>query len=400
MRISTRAGRRQPQPLRLAERQLHSGRRRRQRAMRTCGGWPTKSAPQRERLFSAYQVHGREVTLVEPDTEMDPRPRCDVLITRSAERTLMLRYADCTPVLLADPKRGAVAAVHAGWRGSAVRAAGAAVSALADAFGSSPSGPRGGHWARRSGRVATRLARTSCTRSRIGRGSSRTASSICGEANREALVESGVPAEQIELSGICTQCEVRSLLLASSQWRATGRPFLGRDWAGVLSTSSVDRRRTSRACGSKSPRRRSAAAERPKRSRWSASQRCSRPSWSSKRSAPDCEHIGENRVQEAAPKFAAVRQALGDALHPTFHMVGHLQTNKVGQALSTFDCIDSVDSLHLAEAFSRRATRQCCRCCSRSTLATIPIGPGFRLDGHRGRRSGGCSSCPSCASRA
>jgi PLP dependent protein len=92
------------------------------------------------------------------------------------------------------------------------------------------------------------------------------------------------------------------------------------------------------------------------------------------------EHVGENRVQEAAPKFAAVRQAVGDALQPTFHMVGHLQTNKVGQALSTFDCIDSVDSLHLAEALNRRATA------SVPVLLEIYVGddpnrPGFRLEG-------------------
>src|SRR5581483_10230512 len=86
----------------------------------------------REDLFAAYQVHGRAVTLVSSDSV--ERPRCDVLITRSAEKTLMLRYADCTPVLLADPRQRAVGVVHAGWRGSAVRAAEAAVSAMAEAF--------------------------------------------------------------------------------------------------------------------------------------------------------------------------------------------------------------------------------------------------------------------------
>src|SRR5437763_16849209 len=90
----------------------------------------------REDLYSAYQVHGRSVTIVEDDS--DDRPRCDVLVTRSPEKTLMLRYADCTPVLLADSRQPAVAVVHAGWRGSAVRAAAAAVEALATAFGSNP----------------------------------------------------------------------------------------------------------------------------------------------------------------------------------------------------------------------------------------------------------------------
>src|SRR5438309_5656779 len=72
------------------------------------------------------------------DAETEPRPRCDVLVTESTAKTLMLRYADCTPVLLADAQQRTVAAVHAGWRGSAVRAAGAAVEALRDHFGSHP----------------------------------------------------------------------------------------------------------------------------------------------------------------------------------------------------------------------------------------------------------------------
>jgi pyridoxal phosphate enzyme (YggS family) len=62
--------------------------------------------------------------------------------------------------------------------------------------------------------------------------------------------------------------------------------------------------------------------------------------------------IGENRVQEAAAK----RNALPD-LSPgvRWHMIGHLQTNKVGAVAGLFDTIHSVDSIRLAEAISRRA---------------------------------------------
>jgi len=60
--------------------------------------------------------------------------------------------------------------------------------------------------------------------------------------------------------------------------------------------------------------------------------------------------IGENRVQEALPKIAALRD-----VQLTWHMIGHLQTNKVKSVLEHFDMIHSVDSLHLAEAISARA---------------------------------------------
>jgi hypothetical protein len=61
-------------------------------------------------------------------------------------------------------------------------------------------------------------------------------------------------------------------------------------------------------------------------------------------------HVGENRVQEAAPKIGALR-----GLPVTWHLVGHLQTNKAKTALELFDIIHSVDSLHLAEVLSHRA---------------------------------------------
>jgi pyridoxal phosphate enzyme (YggS family) len=62
--------------------------------------------------------------------------------------------------------------------------------------------------------------------------------------------------------------------------------------------------------------------------------------------------IGENRVQEAAAKIAELR-----GLPVTWHLVGHLQTNKAKTALELFDIIHSVDSLHLAEVLSHRAQR-------------------------------------------
>jgi PLP dependent protein len=65
-------------------------------------------------------------------------------------------------------------------------------------------------------------------------------------------------------------------------------------------------------------------------------------------------HLGENRVQEAEAK----RPALADLeAGVRWHMVGHLQTNKVKTAIGLFDIIHSVDSLRLAEAISKRATK-------------------------------------------
>jgi pyridoxal phosphate enzyme (YggS family) len=59
--------------------------------------------------------------------------------------------------------------------------------------------------------------------------------------------------------------------------------------------------------------------------------------------------IGENRVQEAKQKFPAI----GDKV--SWHMVGHLQTNKVKDALKIFSLIQSLDSIRLAQEIERRA---------------------------------------------
>src|SRR6266568_6846722 len=63
--------------------------------------------------------------------------------------------------------------------------------------------------------------------------------------------------------------------------------------------------------------------------------------------------FGENRVQEALPKIVE--------FHPQgmrWHMIGHLQTNKAGKVVGAFDAVQSVDSLHLAQALNRHAGKR------------------------------------------
>ncbi|HVN67651.1 MAG TPA: YggS family pyridoxal phosphate-dependent enzyme [Candidatus Sulfotelmatobacter sp.] len=64
--------------------------------------------------------------------------------------------------------------------------------------------------------------------------------------------------------------------------------------------------------------------------------------------------IGENRVQEAAARYQAIKEKYPAV---TRHFIGHLQRNKVGQALNMFDIIQSVDSERLAEEIDRAAVQ-------------------------------------------
>jgi len=66
------------------------------------------------------------------------QPEGDGLLTDQAGILLSVRTADCLPVLLADPKHRAVAAVHAGWRGALARIVEKAVGEMRRVYGSEP----------------------------------------------------------------------------------------------------------------------------------------------------------------------------------------------------------------------------------------------------------------------
>ena len=85
------------------------------------------------------QVHGSAVVVIRRGGVVPHgRPTADVLVSDDPAIALAVRAADCVPLLLADGKTGAVAAVHAGWRGTAAGAAQAALDAMRREFGTNP----------------------------------------------------------------------------------------------------------------------------------------------------------------------------------------------------------------------------------------------------------------------
>jgi hypothetical protein len=117
----------------------------RQLALSTSGDWRRLAAGLgAEGIVTATQVHGRGVVVA---TEAGAGgigegtgERCegDVLVSGTPGVGVAVRAADCVPLLLADPKSGGVAAVHAGWRGTAAGAPAAGVEALVREFGARP----------------------------------------------------------------------------------------------------------------------------------------------------------------------------------------------------------------------------------------------------------------------
>jgi len=155
----------------------------------------------------ARQVHGDRVLWVEGETRPGEH-EADALIT-AASRLVAVRTADCVPILLADPRTGRVAAVHAGWRGTIARVVERAVECLVRA------GSRAGDLLAAIGpaigpccyEVSPELAAR--FEAAFGPGVRQGRRLDLALANRLSLLGTGVPEARIETLDVCTFCDAR-----------------------------------------------------------------------------------------------------------------------------------------------------------------------------------------------
>lgn len=94
-------------------------------------------------IINLKQTHSDLITVVDENNRdllnmPEPTEEGDALITALPETVLMVKVADCQPVLLADPVKKVVAAVHAGWRGSVQDIIGKTIGVMQTKFGSKP----------------------------------------------------------------------------------------------------------------------------------------------------------------------------------------------------------------------------------------------------------------------
>lgn len=187
-------------------------------------------------LVGLEQVHGAEVLVVDrPPSELPPEDaRCfDASATDRTDAVLCVRTADCLPVLLHDPVRRAVAAVHAGWRGSLAGVSGAAVAALREAFGCRPEdllavlGPCIGPEAFE---VGPEVHAAFLARHGPGVALGRLRVDLC-EANRRQLLGAGLLPGHLEAIGGCTSAQPELFFSHRRDSGRTGRQlaFIGLD---------------------------------------------------------------------------------------------------------------------------------------------------------------------------
>jgi hypothetical protein len=161
------------------------------------------------------QIHGDAVAVVgAQDSGSGVRdyatsvPGTDAVITREPGLALAVETADCVPILLHDPATGSIGAIHAGWRGTALRIAETAVKAMRREFGSHPAairaflGPSIGPCCYEVGEeVMDRFASLGCE----GIDFSRRQLDLRA-INRTQLSVSGLKDENVEVADICTSC--------------------------------------------------------------------------------------------------------------------------------------------------------------------------------------------------
>ncbi len=166
---------------------------------RDARGWPPGPSAIVRQIHSNVCVHA--------DGQTGVLGRADALISRSPGTWLAVRTADCVPILLADERLQAVAAVHAGWKGTAANIAAAAVAGMREVFGTDPAdlhaaiGPAiCGECYEVSAEVATQIRHWFPERQDLDR---KTRVDL-PEANRRQLIEAGVRVDRIDSGAPCT----------------------------------------------------------------------------------------------------------------------------------------------------------------------------------------------------
>lgn len=100
--------------------------------------WHAALALDETLTVDASQAQADQVAVVDARHRGTRIKDVDALLTNTPDVALMLRFADCVPILLYDPAHRAIGVVHAGWRGTVLKVTTRAVQAMRDAFGTRP----------------------------------------------------------------------------------------------------------------------------------------------------------------------------------------------------------------------------------------------------------------------
>lgn len=196
----------------------------------------------RRNFFQVHQVHGDRILIIddaESQTFDHQHLNYDAVITNRPGLALCVKTADCVPVLMVDTEKRIVAAVHAGWRGSALNISGKVLRSLSERYGTRPQdvqaaiGPAIGACCYEVDATVFQAMESHPARNKIfaprsGRGPGTGMEMAKWKlnlalANRYQLQEMGVPGENIQDADLCTSCASEWFYSHRKEGGITGR---------------------------------------------------------------------------------------------------------------------------------------------------------------------------------
>jgi polyphenol oxidase len=183
------------------------------------------------RTCTVWQVHGADTVIVDgPVRGRRWIALADGMVTDREDTPLVMRFADCAPILLHDPVQGVIGISHAGWRGTVTGAASSAVKTMIQAYGCKPDdiqagiGPCIGPQRYQVGEEVVEAVRSyyHTTDGLIRRDPTDGSAYLdLWEANRRDLQNAGV--RQIETATICTATNTQDFFSHRAESGRTGR---------------------------------------------------------------------------------------------------------------------------------------------------------------------------------
>ena len=183
-----------------------------------------------ESIFDVWQIHSADVVCARAPRPTDESYRqADIILTDKPEVTLFMRFADCGPILVQDPRNAVIGIAPAGWMGTLRDVATITIEAMKKNYGSHPAdiiaciGPSIGpdHYEIGADVILQVM-------QKFGDESQSLLASHNGkihfnlwETNRLLLERAGV--EHVEISGICTACHTEDWFSHRAEKGRTGR---------------------------------------------------------------------------------------------------------------------------------------------------------------------------------
>jgi YfiH family protein len=172
-------------------------------------------------LAGCWQVHGFDVRLVKTTVEAKPAEDargdtvyCDAIVSNAEGVLAGVKTADCVPILIGDPKTGAFAAIHAGWRGTLADVANKALERMVAEYKTKPGdvqvaiGPAAGSCCYEVGKdVIDAFTTRFATADRLLTTTREHHACVdLLQANQNQLVSAGVDPARINAAPLCTMC--------------------------------------------------------------------------------------------------------------------------------------------------------------------------------------------------